>query len=400
MEFVEGKIDGDVFTAKLSGHIDSANAPKAEAALKELTAGKEIKKFVIDAENLDYISSAGLRVVLAFKKAYPDFKVVNVKSEVYEIFDMTGFTQMMEIQKAYKKVSIEGCEIIGEGKNGIVYRVSPDTIVKVYKNPDALEEIKNERELAKKAFVNGIPTSISYDVVQVDGKYASMFEMLEADNISKKINREPDKIDEFAKASVDLLKKIHSVELKPGEMVDAKSDYLKRAERLQGHLAPEVYQKLCELVKAIPENYHINHGDYHIKNQMFLKSTGELMLIDMDTLCLGDPVFDFGSLFNAYVGREMVVPGNNKKFLGITAEQGKVFWNKTLEFYFGTDDKAQLEEIERRAMIVGELRLMAKAIKSYKGTDYGENQIASSKALLEDAVPKTSELTLACFQHL
>ena len=95
MEFAEGKIDGDVFTAKLSGHIDSASAPKAEAALKELTAGKEIKKFVIDAENLDYISSAGLRVVLAFKKAYPDFKVVNVKSEVYEIFDMTGFTQMV-----------------------------------------------------------------------------------------------------------------------------------------------------------------------------------------------------------------------------------------------------------------------------------------------------------------
>ena len=400
MENIETKFEGGIFTASLSGHIDSTNSAQVEEALKADADGKEIASFIVDAKSLDYISSAGLRVILSLKKQYKDFKVINVKSEVYEVFDMTGFTQMMEIQKAYKTVSIDGGEVIGEGKNGIVYRISPDTIVKVYKNPDALEEIKNERELAKKAFVNGIPTSISYDVVQVDGKYASMFEMLEADNISKKINREPDKIDEFAKASVDLLKKIHSVELKPGEMVDAKSDYLKRAERLQGHLAPEVYQKLCELVKAIPENYHINHGDYHIKNQMFLKSTGELMLIDMDTLCLGDPVFDFGSLFNAYVGREMVVPGNNKEFLGITAEQGKVFWNKTLEFYFGTDDKAQLEEIERRAMIVGELRLMAKAIKSYKGTDYGEKQIASSKALLEDAVPKTSELTLASFQRL
>jgi uncharacterized protein (TIGR02172 family) len=400
MESIETKFEGGVFTASLSGHIDSANAAQVGEAIAAAAQGKDIASFTLDAKGLDYISSAGLRVVLSLKKQHKDFKVINVKSEVYEVFDMTGFTQMMEVQKAYKTVSIDGGEVIGEGKNGIVYRISPDTIVKVYKNPDALEEIKNERELAKKAFVNGIPTSISYDVVQVDGKYASMFEMLEADNISKKINREPDKIDEFAKASVDLLKKIHSVELKPGEMVDAKSDYLKRAERLQGHLAPEVYQKLCELVKAIPENYHINHGDYHIKNQMFLKSTGELMLIDMDTLCLGDPVFDFGSLFNAYVGREMVVPGNNKEFLGITAEQGKVFWNKTLEFYFGTDDKAQLEEIERRAVIVGELRLMAKAIKSYKGTDYGEKQIASSKALLEDAVPKTSELTLACFQRL
>lgn len=395
MENVETKFEGGIFTASISGHIDSTNSAQVEEALKAAADGKEIASFIVDAKSLDYISSAGLRVILALKKQHKEFKVINVKSEVYEVFDMTGFTQMMEIQKAYKTVSIEGGEVIGEGKNGIVYRISPDTIVKVYKNPDALDEIKNERELAKKAFVNGIPTSISYDVVQVDGKYASMFEMLEADNISKKINREPDKIDEFAKASVDLLKKIHSVELKPGEMVDAKSDYLKRAERLQGHLAPEVYQKLCDLVKAIPENYHINHGDYHIKNQMFLKSTGELMLIDMDTLCLGDPVFDFGSLFNAYVGREMVVPGNNKEFLGITAEQGKVFWNKTLKFYFGTTDKAKLEEIERRAMIVGELRLMAKAIKSYKGTDYGEKQIAGSKELLEKAVPLVSDLSLA-----
>lgn len=394
MEGIAGKLEDGIFTATISGRVDSTNSAAVEAALKELVAGKEIKSLIFDAEKLEYISSAGLRVVLGFKKSYPDFKLINANTEVYEIFDMTGFTQMMTVEKAYKKVSIDGCEIIGEGKNGIVYRVSPDTIVKVYKNPDALDEIKNERELARKAFVNGIPTSISYDVVQVDGKFASMFEMLEADAIYKKLKNEPEKIDEFAKASVGLLKKIHSVELKPGEMVDAKADYLKRAERLQGYLAPEVYQKLCELVKAIPENCHINHGDYHIKNQMFLHSTGELMLIDMDTLCLGDPVFDFGSLYNAYVGREKALPGNNEAFLGITAEQGERFWKKTLEYYFGTTDEAKLKDIETRAAIVGELRLMAKAIKSYKGTPDGEKQIASSKAFLEEAVPKTSDLSL------
>ena len=395
MEGIDGKFEDGVFTATISGRVDSTNSAAVEAALKDLVAGKNIKSLIFDAEKLEYISSAGLRVVLAFKKSYPDFKLINANTEVYDIFDMTGFTQMMDIQKAYKKVSIEGCEIIGEGKNGIVYRISPDTIVKVYKNPDALDEIKNERELARKAFVNGIPTSISYDIVQVDGKFASMFEMLEADAIYKKLKKEPEKIDEFAQASVGLLKKIHSVELKPGEMIDAKADYLKRAERLQGYLAPEVYQKLCDLVKAIPENYHINHGDYHIKNQMFLHSTGELMLIDMDTLCLGDPVFDFGSLYNAYVGREKALPGNNEAFLGITAEQGERFWKKTLEYYFGTTDEAKLKDIETRAAIVGELRLMAKAIKSYKGTDEGEKQIASSKAFLEKAVPQTSELKLA-----
>ena len=389
MENVEKLIKENGTIIRVKGRMDSGNVSAIEEAIGEVK-----EPVVIDLDELEYTSSAGLRLILKIKKAHPDTKVINARSEVYEVFEMTGFTEMMEIHKAYRKVSVEGCQVIGKGANGIVYRLDPDTVVKVYLNDDSLDVIQHEREVAKLAFVLGIPTAMSYDVVKVDNHYASMFEMLEADNISKKINREPDKIDEFAKASVDLLKKIHSVELKPGEMVDAKSDYLKRAERLQGHLAPEVYQKLCDLVKAIPENYHINHGDYHIKNQMFLKSTGELMLIDMDTLCLGDPVFDFGSLFNAYVGREMVVPGNNKEFLGITAEQGKVFWNKTLEFYFGTTDKAKLEEIERRAMIVGELRLMAKAIKSYKGTDYGEKQIAGSKELLEKAVPLVSDLSL------
>lgn len=186
MENIETKFEGGIFTASLSGHIDSTNSAQVEESLKAAADGKEIASFIVDAKSLDYISSAGLRVILSLKKQHKDFKVINVRSEVYEVFDMTGFTQMMEIQKAYKTVSIDGGEVIGEGKNGIVYRISPDTIVKVYKNPDALDEIKNERELAKKAFVNGIPTSISYDVVQVDGKYASMFEMLEADNISKK----------------------------------------------------------------------------------------------------------------------------------------------------------------------------------------------------------------------
>ena len=104
--------------------------------------------------------------------------------------------------------------------------------------------------------------------------------------------------------------------------------------------------------------------------------------------------------FNAYIGREKAVPGNNQEFLGISAEQGERFWQKTLEYYFGTTDQEKLREIETRAAIVGELRLMAKAIKSYKGTDYGEKQIAASKAFLESAVPKTNDLSLARFQAL
>ena len=66
---------------------------------------------------------------------------------------MTGFSEIMQVEKAYRRVSVEGCEVVGEGANGKVYRVDRDNVVKVYKNADALEDIKHEREEWAKATV-------------------------------------------------------------------------------------------------------------------------------------------------------------------------------------------------------------------------------------------------------
>ena len=84
-----------------------------------------------------------------------------------------GFTDIIDIQKAYRKFSVDGCKIIGQGAKGIVYRYDADTIIKVYKKPDAIEEVEREKKLAKRAFVLGVPTAISYDIIKVDGTPAT-----------------------------------------------------------------------------------------------------------------------------------------------------------------------------------------------------------------------------------
>ena len=114
-----------------------------------------------------YASSAGLRVFLRLMQAVNETVITNVHSELYEILDMTGFTEMTKVRKAYRVISVEGCEAIGQGANGKVYRTDLETIVKVYLNPDALSEIHCERELA---FVAGVPTAIPYDVVRIEGE--------------------------------------------------------------------------------------------------------------------------------------------------------------------------------------------------------------------------------------
>ena len=162
----------------LSGRIDSSNAASVEAEIMAFAAGKENMSVIIDATDLQYISSAGLRVILRLKKTAPDLKIVGVNAEVYEILDMTGFTDMLEVEKAYRVVSVEGCEEIGRGANGTIYRIDRDNVVKVYNNADALEDIKHEREVAKLALILGIPTAISYDVVKVGNSYGSVFEFI------------------------------------------------------------------------------------------------------------------------------------------------------------------------------------------------------------------------------
>ncbi|MBQ1332446.1 MAG: STAS domain-containing protein, partial [Lachnospiraceae bacterium] len=134
---------------ELKGRIDSVNAEQTENEILDQLTGLGDCEVVLDAAELEYVSSAGLRVILRLKKNYPNLRMVNVNSEVYEILDMTGFTEFITVEKQYRVVSIEGCEEIGHGANGTIYRIDQDNVVKVYNNADALADIQHEREVAK-----------------------------------------------------------------------------------------------------------------------------------------------------------------------------------------------------------------------------------------------------------
>ena len=355
------KENGSELTIFFEGHIDSANAKEIEDEISAIKEKTRPEKLVIDCENLQYISSAGLRIVLRLMKEIKPISIDNVSSEVYEIFDMTGFTEMAEVHKAYRKVSVDGCEIIGKGANGTVYRIDRDTIVKVYVNPDSLPEIQRERELARKAFVLGIPTAIPYDVVRVGEGYGSVFELLSAKSLAEILSKDPGQFDSVLKYSVDLLKTIHSKELPKGEMPDCKATVLGWVEFLKDYLPEAQYKKLKALVEAVPEDNHIMHGDYHMKNVML--QDGEALLIDMDTLCLGHPVFEFGSIFNSYIGYSELDTENVRKFLGIPFETAKQIWDRTVRMYFGIDDEAFIQAVKDKARVVGYTRVMRRAIR-------------------------------------
>ncbi|MCQ2413463.1 MAG: phosphotransferase [Clostridia bacterium] len=345
----------------LAGRVDSVSAPAVEAEIEKIRSETAHTSVTLDADDLEYISSAGLRIVLRLRKNEPTLRVINASAEVYEIFEMTGFIEMIPVEKGYRKLSVEGCESIGKGANGEVFRLDPDTIIKVYLNPDSLPDIKRERDLARRAFVLGVPTAIPYDVVKVGAGYGSVFELLNAKSLATLIAENPDKLDEYVGIYVDLMKKIHSTEVRPEDMPDMKEVGVNWAKFLLPYLPEKTGAKLVSLVEGIRDDNHMLHGDYHIKNVMI--QNGEALLIDMDTLCHGHRVFELASMFNAYVGFLELDHDMANRFLGVPYETCLAIWEKTLHLYLGTTDPAEIAAVEKRAMVIGYTRLMRREIR-------------------------------------
>ena len=354
-------IENGVLKVFLSGHIDSSNAPATESEIFAIRDEQPHEAMILDLRELSYISSAGLRIVLRLRKAEPELKLTNVSPEVYEIFSMTGFTEMMPVEKAYRNISIEGCEAIGRGANGTVYRIDKDTVVKVYNNPDCLADVQRERELARKAFVLGIPTAIPYDVVRVGEQFGSVFELLNSKSFSKLIAANPEKIDQYVDLFVDLLHKLHSTHIKPGEMPNMKALALEWAEIVREQL-PEAYgKKLYDLVNAVPDTDTLLHGDYHTNN--IVMQNDEVLIIDMDTLCVGHPIFELASIYLAFVGFGELDPTIVEAFLKLPYATTRLFWQKALRRYLGTLDEAVVRSVEEKAMVISYTRLMRRTIR-------------------------------------
>lgn len=387
------RTEGDNLLLYFSGRMDSVNAPIAQKEIDEILEQNPGKNTIADLDMLEYIASAGLRVFLHLRKKLGSLKIINVSLPVYEVFQVTGFTEILDVSKAYRRISVDDCEIIGKGANGTIYRLDPEIIVKAYRYPDALEDIKREREMAHKAFVLGVPTAISFDIVRINNGYGAVYELLNAYSIAQILKKEPEKIDECVTLSTDLLKIIHGTEVSPDDGIpDMKKAVLEWVNFLSDYLPGDVCLRLDALVRGIPNDNHMLHADYHIKNVMI--RDGEAFLIDMDTLAHGHPVFELAFMYNAYCGFSELSEEEGASFLNLPIELASTFWKKQLSAYLGTDNPETLKDVEDKARLVGYIRLMRYAIRRLgldteegrKQAKYVENRILELIARLDTLV--------------
>ena len=322
-------------TIMLEGRIDSTNVAKVEKEVMEIEKQNENVEIVFDAKNLEYISSAGLRLLLKVRKMQKELLITEVSGEIYEIFKVTGFSEIMNIQKAFREISIENAEVIGQGGHGKVLRLNGDTIVKLYVPGTTIEEVQREQEYAKKAFVMGVPTAIPFDVVKCGESFGLVFELINSVTFSEFLNQNPDCFKEYAVKYAKLLKKLHETKVSTDMLSGTKELYRERINQLKplGYFTEKEIEDLHRVNEAFADDTSIIHGDFHPRNVMVMD--GELVLIDMADLTYGNPLYDLGSMILTHV---TLSPEGKLDITGLPAEKVDELWKIFLSVYLDSED--------------------------------------------------------------
>lgn len=349
------KVENKVYIS-LYGKIDSVFAMNHQDEI--FSSVNQDIDLTLDFSHVEYISSAGLRIVLKCAKLAKSMIVIEVNEAVYEVFSMSGFTEIINLKRAKRELSIEGKELIGEGANGKVYRYDIDTIIKVYKDSSHIEYIENEISMSKKAFILGVPTAIPFDIVKIkEGGYGAVYELLKSDVLSSLIAKYPEKTVYFIKLFAEALSKfLHSETF--DETLPKKIEYPNSWVSFldENHIfSDEVIAKIKALLRTVENGHTLVHGDFHIKNVMLQKE--EPIIIDMDTLGIGHPIFELTYTFYSMVEFDKIRPEKSFKFFGINYDVVSKIYYDTFDMIFKDKSKEEKKDIQNKITFLANLRI-------------------------------------------
>lgn len=399
-KLIQSDMQGDRLILRVNENIASANADlllrEAEACLTENAhAGIEF-----DFSKVEYISSAGLRTLLSLYNKEKNqgatgdfFRVTGVCPTVWEILEMTGFTTIFSVSRAMRKISLENATLIGDGFFSKVYRVDAENIVKVYNANASEADVQRELARAKYALILGVPTAISYDIVDVDGCRGVLFEMMNCGSLRDAFRDQPEQAEHLISQYATLLRTLHATVDTDRQLPEAKQGVTDKLASLTTLLSAEESARIARLFDTLPESDTILHGDCHIKNIML--HNGEPLLIDLDTLSRGDPVIELGNLYFTYTAFETLWPGNTEEFIGISAAQAFSIRDGLLRAYFAGVSPAEYEADLDRIRFICWFRMLC-FMNEFKRDD-AENT-ARVLGFLRDAMDRISDLKLT-FGH-
>lgn len=375
-----------VLRVAVSGRIDTLNAEQFGDAIRSIHAAAPERAMILDFQAVEMLTSAGIRELMKFQKSGMDFTLINTCRDVYFSLKLTGLTEILDVSRTVEKLDLDGCEIIGRGATAEVYKLDEETVVKVFTKETDLDTILNERIMAKKAFVAGVPTAISYGLTEVKGKPALVFELINAKSLAKLFGADRANVGRYIDAYVKTAKDIQSIDKSEIDipLTNETDNFLAELEAISPALTEETYRKLKALAAHYDGATNLLHMDIQPNNLM--NTDGGLIVIDMDTLAYGSPVFELGNLYRCLLRYWGFNSDETQiKFLSFDHETAKELWSRYLSAFYPQDSEQQLIEKEKLFRVIGTVYFL----KSFYNSEGMTERVRKAFAELES---ETAEL--------
>lgn len=334
--------ENDQLTLYFSGKITSQNADSMTKEADSIIGSNPCSRITGNMKDVDYISSSGLRMILHILKGCKSFSLTDVNPEVYSILEVSGFTEMLPVKKTIRQISTAGAHLLGRGFFSEVYRLDEETIVKKFVRDTALQDIERECANAKRAFIRGVPCAITYDVVMADDKYGLVFEALNAGTMLEELKERPQDMDRLIDRYTEILRQIHATDAVKEDFPQADALWMEKLQFVREQLTLPEYSKMEALLNALPCTHNFVHSDCHMGNIM--RNGNDYLLIDLDTLAVGNPIFEFAPMYCSYYVFNEYYPDNSQQFFGISQETANEVFDKTFRLYFAGLSESELEE--------------------------------------------------------
>ena len=370
----------------LAGHIDSLTSKTLQKQLKQAVEGREKKALVMDAENLGYISSAGIRIIVDLRQQFEDMKIVRVSREIYDIFSMTGVTNMLPVERSIHEIKKPAeTELLAREEDGAIYHYSAEQDVKLFDPEISPDEVMHRWKLSRIAVSQGIPTPIAFDVVACEDRYGIVYQHTDGVTLADVFEERPDDMEEELTMLAKLLDKLHHSTLEEGVLPDAAERMLSELKE-ENALSEEDRMALIRLVQSLKRQDTFVVGSLRLGN--VLLQNGRLLLLDLTRCGRGNPVIDLQLTASA-----MNADGH-----------GKV-WDQLLSRYMekkNPEMKTRLEAVLRPGIrpwwqSAGRIKDKGEGTKAmgslYRFTGIGEeNEAAFSYFLPDHLSPETARI--------
>lgn len=252
---------------------------------------------ILDFTQVYTINFSGIRTLLDFRNEGYKFYVINATNKVMHRFDVTGFTSVVPVTRQPREFSIDKATLAGDGYTSVTYFTNDnDAMIKLYYDFVNDDELLREKRYSTEAVKLGIPTPLSGDLIDVDGRKGILFERIKTKtSFARALSNDHSRLDELAKDFAELAKNLHSTLTNKTSFPDVKSVYKRYVDLFQD-LTVEEKGKIKAFIDSVEDRDTCLHGDFHFGNAI-ITSDNRKLFIDMSDFSYGNPLFDLGTMY-------------------------------------------------------------------------------------------------------